>query len=651
MKRRIFWRMVLALVTVSVGLAGPVAAQDTESTELNSDIQILRITQDEDAGTLELLVALPASIGEVDPTQANFGVIEAGLRRSFTVTQVSEGVDVVIVVDTSGSMQGAPLAAARQAAASFIAGLPEDARTAVVGFGATPQVLTTFNDSRESSISAVNSLRARGETALWDALALVSDTIAVDSTNDPYVVLLSDGGDTASSATQSQANSALLESGAALYAITLETPESDHSALRSTGAAVGGTILATEDLSALNQLYDEVGDRLSHRYEIVINSDRTDDRTLRVSVAINGVIATASADIGAGDATPEASPETQVPSSLAGAEEAEEATSLRQFTAASPGGLSGTALLLLGGTALFIGLLALAILVIDPMGARVQSLGSMRAPEATERVTGAAQRMTATADRMIANRDEEKGLDRALDAAGINMRPGEFAVLSLVIAVTAGVLAMLLFNTLAGLLAIGIAATAAYGYVTTKISRRRKAFDSQLHGTISILVGAMRSGRGLPQALELVSQESSSPTAEEFRRVTLETRVGRDPVASLNAVADRMDNKDLSWISQAIQINRELGGDLTELLENLAMVIRDRAKLRLQVRALSAEGRASGWVIGVLPIVMYIYMQFVNREYISLLHQTNDGRMALLVGILAMIGGIVWMKKLVNIRY
>ena len=165
------------------------------------------------------------------------------------------------------------------------------------------------------------------------------------------------------------------------------------------------------------------------------------------------------------------------------------------------------------------------------------------------------------------------------------------------------------------------------------------------------MVGSLRAGRGLPQALEMVAEEASAPTSEEFRRVIVETRVGRDPIVALEAVAVRMDNQDLQWIAQAIAINRELGGDLIELLQNVAGMVRERSRIALKVRALSAEGRMSGWVMVSLPILMYGYMRAVNPDYISLLHTTTPGLIVSAGAIAAMILGAIWIRNLVNIKF
>ncbi|NNF54960.1 MAG: hypothetical protein HKN03_11015, partial [Acidimicrobiales bacterium] len=336
---------------------------------------------------------------------------------------------------------------------------------------------------------------------------------------------------------------------------------------------------------------------------------------------------------------------------LGGAESALAIDELGTLTVQTPSALAGTPGLVLGSAALFTTLLIGAVLITDPLGTRVQSIGSMRAPEATQRVVGVGQRVSGAADRAIAKRDDEGGLDARLDAAGVNMRPGEFAVLSILIVVGGGLATLILASFW---WAIGVSLAAAAGvwvFLAIKVSRRRKAFAAQLHSTISVLVGSMRAGRGLPQAIELVASEASAPTSEEFRRIVVESRVGRDPVVSMEMVAKRMDNEDLKWIAQAVAINRELGGDLTELLDKLAGVIRDRGRLKLQVRALSAEGRISAWVVGALPVLIFAYMHVANADYVSLLYRSSAGASMLIAGIILMIGGAIWMKKLVDVRF
>lgn len=629
----------------------PVSAQEATGLEdLESKIQILRVEQDPESSTVELVVALPAAIGEVAPTPENFGITEGGSRRSFIVEEIDQAVDITLVIDTSGSMRGAPLQEATRAASDFIGQLPDSARVSIISFGAQPQVLTAFTDSRDASKLSVNSLQARGETALWDALVEASRVTSGANSEERYIILLSDGGDTTSEQDQETAVSALTEAGAALYAITLETAESDHSALISTAASVGGTVLTTDDPAALRALYGEIGDRLNHRYRILFSSTETGERRIGVSVAIDGAVATAKTTV----ETAESDSATPAQVATNGSETVKPdlvgESILGAFTAPSAGLVGGTSLWL-GAAALFVALLSVAVLAVDPFGTRVQSLGTYSAASTGRKVSGLGQRAASAADRAIAKHDDDKGLDQALDAAGINMRPGEFAMLSLGIVIAFGLGASILWNAATAIVVVLIGSGLVLATVSMKISRRRKKFAEQLHSTITILVGSMRAGRGLPQALELVASEASSPTAEEFRRVTVESRVGRDQVASLEAVAERMKNEDLRWIAQAIGINKELGGDLTELLDNLASVIRDRGRLKLQVQSLSAEGRMSAWVVGALPVAIFAYMHVTNRDYVRLLYTTNSGLTMFVAGLVFMLLGSIWMKKLVDIRY
>ena len=108
-----------------------------------------------------------------------------------------------------------------------------------------------------------------------------------------------------------------------------------------------------------------------------------------------------------------------------------------------------------------------------------------------------------------------------------------------------------------------------------------------------VLASSLRAGHGIQRGLSAVAEESESPTNEEFTRVVAETRIGRDLVDALEGVAERLGNEDFDWVVRAVAINRELGGNLSEVLDNVANTIRERNQLRRQVQALSAEGRLS----------------------------------------------------------
>ena len=133
--------------------------------------------------------------------------------------------------------------------------------------------------------------------------------------------------------------------------------------------------------------------------------------------------------------------------------------------------------------------------------------------------------------------------------------------------------------------------------------------------------------------------------------ISFESRVGRDLTESMLGVAARMKNQDLEWVTRAVDINRELGGDLTEMLDNVADTIRDRRRVARQVQALSAEGRASGWVLLALPVLMFLFLWWRTPDNVDLMVTEPVGRFMLGLAGAGMLVGFLWIRKLVDLKY
>ena len=142
---------------------------------------------------------------------------------------------------------------------------------------------------------------------------------------------------------------------------------------------------------------------------------------------------------------------------------------------------------------------------------------------------------------------------------------------------------------------------------------------AQLADTLQLMAGALSAGLSLAQGVDTVVREGSDPVASEFRRALMETRLGVDIEDALRGVAERMQSVDFEWVVMAIRIQREVGGNLAEILDNVADTLRERAMIRRQIRVLTAEGRLSAWVLAGLPVAIAIYMFIVNPDYIGLL--------------------------------
>jgi len=182
-------------------------------------------------------------------------------------------------------------------------------------------------------------------------------------------------------------------------------------------------------------------------------------------------------------------------------------------------------------------------------------------------------------------------------------------------------------------------------------AKRTKLFQDQLVETLMLMSGSLRAGHGLMQSISSVAEQASEPTSTEFGRVITEVRIGRDPIDSLKAMADRVGSMDLTWIVRAMALNRELGGNLAEILDNVADTIRERNKIADQVRALSAEGKFSAYVLFGLPFGVVFAVRILNPEYIEPLFNTTKGYTIIGVSLTLMTIGAIWIRNMIKIEY
>jgi tight adherence protein B len=192
----------------------------------------------------------------------------------------------------------------------------------------------------------------------------------------------------------------------------------------------------------------------------------------------------------------------------------------------------------------------------------------------------------------------------------------------------------------------------ALGYLLVAIrrSKRTAAFADQLPSTLQTLVASLRAGYSLPQALESVVQTGFSPTSSEFERMLSEVRVGRPLPAALRNLGDRMSSPDFDWVVIALEINEEVGGNLSEVLETVEQTIRERESLRRNVRALSAEGRVSALIIFLLPFITLGVIALGNPGYVSIFYTERVGIiMASIAAGLMTVGGL-WLRKMIRVK-
>ncbi len=260
------------------------------------------------------------------------------------------------------------------------------------------------------------------------------------------------------------------------------------------------------------------------------------------------------------------------------------------------------------------------------------------------------RRAASKAESMAESSGNARMIESALEQANIPLRPGEAIVAAIAIAIIVGLLLGLV--TQSYIWAIGVSALVlifSFLYVSHVASKQRKRFAMQLADTLNLLSTSLRAGYSILQAIEAASQEAPEPTRREFGRAMAEIRLGRPMIESLGDIAVRMESKDFEWAVLAIAIQREVGGNLAEVLQSTAETILHRNRFRNEVKALTAEGRFSAWIMGLMPVVVFAAVFFMNPEYVEPLYTTTLGLVLLGGSLLLLVAGVIWMMKIVNI--
>jgi tight adherence protein B len=241
-------------------------------------------------------------------------------------------------------------------------------------------------------------------------------------------------------------------------------------------------------------------------------------------------------------------------------------------------------------------------------------------------------------------------LDAQLEAAGVSLRSGEFVVGTIGAGLLGAVLgaAMLQSVLLAGVIGV-VGALVPTLVLRMSLNRRSDKMRDQLPDVLTIMASSLRAGHSFLQALDTVAREIPAPADVEFQRLVAEIRLGRPAEDALESLADRIGSADFRWAVLAVNIQREVGGNLAEILDNVSDTLRERATMRRQIKVLTAEGRLSAWVLALLPVAIALYMLAVNPEYIALLFTTQIGLFMLGTALVLLVLGIFWMRKIVDI--
>ena len=272
-------------------------------------------------------------------------------------------------------------------------------------------------------------------------------------------------------------------------------------------------------------------------------------------------------------------------------------------------------------------------------------------PRGPGQVVDITDRLHGLADRFLRRDGRDRRLSRALERAGLALRPAEFVVLVIAGSLVVAMLLALVWGIFPAAIWLPISFFFARWTIGFRGRRRSAKFVEQLPATIQLLSGGLRAGYALPQAIEHVANETAAPTSDEFHRLSTEVRLGRDLGESLEAMASRLDSQDFDWLVNAIQIHREVGGDLADVLDKIYLTIQDRNFIRRQISAMSAEGRYSAYLITSLPFVVIVLLAFTNPDYIGRLIEGARGFFVIAIAVLLVALGALWMRAIMKVRF
>ncbi len=623
-----------------VGVAGPAAlAQDDPAPE--APPELLRVDAADEPAIVVRSASMPSSIS------ITVGEESAVVGTPRRLADTGETIETMIVVDT-GVEASEYLSTFVDAAIEYVRLAPAAERIGVYTTGGAAQLRIGATDAHDRVISVLSALpSAAGPSLLWDAVKDAAGELDGSRAGATNLIVLAGSADGGSTVTPAAARGAAVSAHASAFVIAVDDPLVPAGSLsRLVAATAGGGFAQTADTAILGDYGRSVAEVVAGTWTVPFDASGLAD-TNQLTVVVDGTTISAS----------------YVPGAVTSG------AALAPFVDRSTGSLvpfvDGTVLKVFGilAAAVAIGLGAYATVLLfqkDPNGIddvlrAYTSAGITELPDTDDDEHGLSRLMLfRRAVELTEGFAERRGLlERAeamLERADLPLRAGEAFTAYAGIVGASAFFGLLLGRTALGALIFGVfGALAPPAVLNILAARRRKAFLALLPDTLQLLSSTLKAGYSFMQGVEAVAQEVDEPMAGELRRVVTEAQLGRPLEEALDASAERMDSPDFAWAVMAVKIQREVGGNLAELLLTVAETMTARERLRRDVAALTAEGKMSAIVLGALPILLGAAMFAINPDYISTLFEEALGKVLLVASIVSALIGFAWMKKIINI--
>ncbi len=538
---------------------------------------------------------------------------------------------VLLAVDRSRSMRGAPLAAATKTVRHFLLTKPQADEVEIISFGSRAVAATQPSQAIIDGDIALRTLTAddRLGTALYDAVILAAADARKQHLAGRVLILLTDGRDLGSFTRLPEAVQAARGAGLIVYAIALGN--ADQAPLQELASATGGRVYTSSSPKSLDSIYARVREELS--------------RTWRLSWATSGRPGEdARVTVGNGNAP--------IVLRLPGKRESSGKPVSPVFTSAWSGfAFAGYFGMLIAAAALVLRRAS----ILRKMRLRVESELGYNAQTSAGRSAGM---RSSFVKNLLASTDEVFGatrlwrfLDRSLERTGTRLRSVELVYISLAVGFTLSLLmAIQAVPTIVILFvfALGVASPSVVVYVLGL--RRVRAFDAQLPDVLSTIAASLRAGHGLKHALQGIAEEAAAPAKQEFSRVLSEARLGRPLEEAMIAMCDRLGSADLEYVASAVSVQTMVGGSMAGLFDQASETVRHRQQHARKLRSLTATGRASATVLTLLPLGLAAFMTAVNPEYMLPFFSSSSGQIISVISLVMMSIGALFLVRVITIK-
>lgn len=597
---------------------------------------------------LRVLVSVPPGT-DVKLTGVTGTLDGEDLAASATSTGTDATVQrtTILAMDTSDSMaRNGRFEAAKEAALTFLENVPADVEVGIVTFDGEVSTALEPTTDRSAAETVVSGLELSKGTLLYDGILAAVAVAGEDGQRS--ILVLSDGADTGKATGIADVTSVIEESATLIDVVSLDQenkPKASAALADLATAGQGEVIESTGD--ALADAFAAEAEVLAEQILVTAPLPAGFDAeeatvTITLPTADGEIVASAFARIQ--DAPGEGTGSTAEPIN-------------------PDDGLQVPEWALYAGLLIFgVGLVTTAVLLVpaktQPMTlaervtAYTVSSGTTKAEAKSATEPMFDQAKAAAAGVLERNKGLEEGLAVRLATAGSGFKPSEWLLLHVGIVIASGMLGLLLGrgSLVIGILFLVVGIFLPRLYLSFKSSRRKRAFNATLPDTLQLMAGSLSAGLSLAQSVDTITREGQEPIASEFKRVLVETRIGVPLEVAFEGVAARFDSQDFAWVVMAIRIQRQVGGNLAELLTTVAATMRERQYLRRQVNALAAEGKLSAMILCALPPGVFLFVMLTQPDYMAPLYADARGILLFGAAVAWLLVGVFWMSRIIKVE-